>query len=90
MTALELIKKGWTQGELARNDEGYPVNPNSPMSVCWCSTGAIWAAHPEFEDRQRACAKFLSAIDYPSITGWNDAPERTHADVIAAFEKAGI
>ena len=39
-------------------------------------------------ERGKAEAIFRSAIDGGSIWKWNDAPERTHMEVMQAFDKA--
>lgn len=31
----------WTQGALARNADGEPVDPESEEAVCWCLIGGI-------------------------------------------------
>jgi hypothetical protein len=36
----------------------------------------------------RARERLRAAIGNLSIPGWNDAPERTHAEVLAAFDRA--
>jgi hypothetical protein len=91
MTALELIKRGWTQGVAARNKRGNRVCFDSPRAIKWCAIGAIENAHGDTHAKfTEATSKLLAVIQTQNITGWNDDPERTHAEVIAAFEKAGI
>jgi hypothetical protein len=45
-----------------------------------------------FARRRAAFDAFRKAADIPdswgALTDWNDAPERTHAEVLAAFDKA--
>lgn len=38
---LEHIKKGWTQGELARSEHGEGKSPYSKYAVCWCALGSL-------------------------------------------------
>jgi hypothetical protein len=89
MKAIDYIRKGWTQGEFARDVEGNAVDWSSDMAVCWCTEGAIFAALP-LGERKEALNKVLRAIGLTSLIGWNDDPKRTKAEVEAAFEKAGI
>jgi hypothetical protein len=89
MTALELIKQGWTQGHTAIDILGDWVNPMSPDAVKWCSVGAIERAYT-VGTAGLAREKLEKVIGTAHLAKWNDAPERTHAEVIAAFEKAGI
>lgn len=42
-------------------------------------------SHPEYK---QACACFHKAIGQERVITWNDARDRTHADVMAAFDKA--
>jgi hypothetical protein len=49
-----------------------------------CALGAILGADPNYA----AAALALNRVVAPNIPAWNDAPERTHADVMAAFDRA--
>ena len=58
-----------------------------------CSVGAISVASGMGEVRldffPRALETFRAVVGWnQSASWWNDAPERTHADVLAAFDKA--
>lgn len=80
----------WTQGHAARNEKGERVWYKSPEACCWCLVGAINkcyvpAIRPEI---------FEKISDYinsrAGISVWNDAPERTFAEVKALVEKLDI
>lgn len=43
---------------------------------------------PELALRVRAYDALRDAIHCRDLTSWNDAPERTHAEVLAAFDRA--
>jgi hypothetical protein len=91
MTALELIKQGWTQGASARDKDGKEVVSGSPEAVKWSALGAICCSvDARLAKYERAKAKLAAVIGTANIIAWDDAPERTQAEVIAAFEKAGI
>jgi len=102
--ALEKLRDParWTQGEYARNADGKGLkNPKSSAAVCFCSMGAILSA-PEAGiaveyPLGRVFHVFYKAYEVVqtvlggggvNISKWNDAPERTHAEVVAMFEKA--
>ena len=96
-TTLEILRAArakierpecWTKGELARDAAGNSVTPDSAEAVCWCPVGAIHAS--TLIGHERFCARhvIVNAIDSLNIGGWNDAPERTHAEVLAAFDAA--
>lgn len=87
--ARALIERGWTQGQWARGKSGRPVRYNSRFAVCWCSSGAQARAFgKDWEGYQDAKEMFFAAIEHSNIAVWNDAPERTQAEVLAAFDKA--
>lgn len=57
-----------------------------------CSIGAIYAAYGDTRTVNIAIKRLCETIGIRSknIGNWNDVPERTHQEVIDAFEKAGI
>lgn len=89
--ARELVAAGWCQGNTAINATGAPVNASSPEVARVCAMGAMdragdWANDPK---RTSAMAEALyGVLNNDSIVDWNDAPERTQAEVLAAFDKA--
>lgn len=87
--ARALVERGWTQEAYARNASGDDLEDvdgefDDTEPVCWCMAGAMMKAGLEDE-----ADKFvLDAIGERYIPEWNDAPERTQAEVLAAFDKA--
>lgn len=90
--AADLLEKpgAWTQGE-------YDRHPLHQESRCFCAIGAIveaqGALHVRCEDDDPACITFARWLDASEphpfmIARWNDAPERTQAEVVAAFREA--
>lgn len=89
--AIDYIRKGWTQNRFARDADGKGTTSWYPEAVCWCAQGAINAAYHHYEDaRKAAFDAFAKVIGITAFVDWNDSPERTHVEVIEAFEKAGI
>jgi hypothetical protein len=90
--ARDLIEKGWCQGDGARGATGKVVRPLDPDAVCFCAVGAIDRVC-EGDDllREEAWHRLRLGI-FGDIRGpivkWNDAPERTKPEVLAAFQKA--
>lgn len=94
--AADLIEpKGrWTQGAGARGASGEPVTAmggaDSDLAVCWCAWAAMWRANGSiYGPRLRSAERFLRKVtgcDF--IDDWNDAPERTQAEVVEALRKA--
>ena len=62
-----------------------------PTSSC-CVAEAIEECLPYTEERKRAFRAFHNAAGleekFGKLIDWNDAPERTHAEVLATFDLA--
>jgi hypothetical protein len=87
--ARALIERGWTQEAFARGKSGRVVVPNGRAAVCFCAVGAIKRYDHWCYDL--VAKPLATAIGVKGVTGiydWNDAPERTQADVLAAFDRA--
>ena len=93
MTVKELLSgpEKWTKGisKACREDGSY----------CYCLYGAIVEVYGESDSifqkvRETIGTWFddapLNRTAYGYISTWNDAPERTYEEVMAAVEKAGI
>ena len=83
--AKALIEKGWTQNTWCRDAKGNELNADSTDAVCWCLSAALGRAANDYG------ALYLGPLD--NIIGhyyidWNDAPERTQAQVVKALEQA--
>lgn len=90
--ARELIsdEKAWTKGWFAKDERGRDVYADDPGAVCFCAMGAIDRAAEECGgvDDVPALNMLVRALGGTAIDLFNDAPERTHAEVLAAFDKA--
>ncbi len=76
----------WTKGAFARTEAGAIVPPDRPVAACWCAIGALRRVTGDTGYRG-AFVELQSAADY-DLPHWNDAPERTHDEVLAAFDRA--
>lgn len=91
--ARALVEKGWTQGAYGRLESGENTFAWDANVVCWCPVGAIQKATIERDrDDDQALDAFAAAlVEYDKDAGpegWNDAPGRTQAEVLAAFDRA--
>lgn len=77
--ARALIAKGWCQGGPVKEVNG---------AECVCSLRAIQVSTPDFARNHAAYTALCQAISMPTVVGWNDAPERTKDEVLAAFDGA--
>ena len=91
--AIRIVRKGWTQGYMARDVNGYPTEPLHANAHTWCLAGALakagGAADYKTDDQHRSILNQLRAMtgeDYVSM--WNDREFRTQADVIELLKKA--
>ena len=77
LDAADYIRKhGWCQGESF--GEGETV----------CAAGAIWSVNiDQWEDAMWALADHIGT---PNVGDWNDKPDRTKEEVIAALEQAAL
>lgn len=91
--ARALIERGWTQKVYARG-KCREVPYDSKSAVCYCAMGAIAAVNGMYPTSTLTGVDQLDAAigapreDEAEILIWNDAPERTKAEVLAAFDKA--
>jgi len=98
VTTLEILKAArellavperWTKGSGARNALGNPVSAYSLDPACFCMSGAI--AHITGAENYSLSKDVRNALNFrlwSVLHIWNDAPERTHAEVLARFDEA--
>lgn len=91
--ARKLIERpeNWTRGADARDVDGTPVwaAHGDVEPVCWCSTGALMRVTetgPEYHSGRGFLEQVISPWRF--IPQWNDAGNRTHPEVLAAFDRA--
>lgn len=77
----------WTQGSLYRNDKDEPVEEKDSQKACLL--GAAYVCYG-FSINNHVLDKILKEIPNGLITAWNDAPERTFADICALVERLGV
>lgn len=82
--ALISTHEKWTKHYGARDQAGANVDVDSRDAVCWCMAGAVYRITKKFDSPAAIC---LRAVVGP-ISVWNDAPSRTHVEVMGAFERA--
>lgn len=87
--ARALIEKGWTQRTYARDANGNVVEETDGGAVAFCAAGACWAVSSrEARDAlRRQVGLETNTPDWPSISAFNDAPDRTQQDVLALFDR---
>ena len=78
---LEQHPERWTQRVFALNKDRYTVEPGDPDAVTWCAAGLC-------ARDKLSCMPLEITADGP-VWRYNDAPERTVADIIQLFRDAG-
>ena len=89
--ARGLVERGWCQGWFARDADGYEVAAVSPQACRFCALGAIRHATNVFVEGDNCIRLVLRAGGNEALGDlftWNDAPERTQADVLALYDRA--
>jgi hypothetical protein len=90
--AYELVMSGWCQGIAAQDEMGRAIEPSSAFARRWSVAGAlerVWRRALDGEDValeafERANLA-LAAVVKDAPQRWNDAPERTRAQVLDAL-----
>jgi hypothetical protein len=93
--AYELVMSGWCQGIGAQDEMGRAIEPSSAFARRWSVAGAlerVWRRALDGEDSaleafERANLA-LAAVVKDAPQRWNDAPERTRAQVLDALLQA--
>lgn len=76
LDALFSDESKWTQGEFARDVKQEHVRSLAPAAVCWCILGGLSRAEAGY-----VILELQATIGHNMLAYWNDAPERTFADV---------
>ncbi len=76
----------WTQGAYGRDTHGKLTSIVSHSAVCWCLVGALWLCYRDGGDGSDDAAndverRVITRIG--NMAAWNDAPNRTFAEVRA-------
>jgi hypothetical protein len=92
-TARTLIAQGWTQIEYARDAQGRRVRYDTEEAVQFCLLGAARRAAEDIGGHLTgadldAVAELLGFAETEYLIAWNDAPDRTQADVLARLDAA--
>jgi hypothetical protein len=96
VTTLEILKAArellavperWTKGAFGRDSNDLSRFLLSVhKAVCFCSQGAIESVQLLALDQAKEIAALFGFATWSQV--WNDAPERTHAEVLARFDEA--
>ena len=82
-----IIKRGWTQGVYARNENGDVVGPLDRTACKWCLRGALRRAAEDspleitsftaLKARMKADRALEAELNQQSFSSWNDEEGRT-------------
>lgn len=89
--ARALITRGWAKNHMATTRTGQPALYGANDAACWCLDGAIRAScGVDLETRDRmleVVCKEIGVKDHTWIWSWNDAPERTRAEILRLLDR---
>jgi hypothetical protein len=88
-----LVALGWCQNAEARSMQGAPVDVFARNAAEWSLLGALQTASlrdssTSLDDLRTAVTAIAELIDNPSLSDWNDQPDRTQDDVRSLLERA--
>lgn len=84
---LLAVPERWTRGEFARRADGSPCGSKDPAAQCWCLVGAMCRLDDDPIRGMEMLDAIRAATRSDSASVWNDAPGRTHADVLALLDR---
>lgn len=92
--AEELLTKGWTQKEYARDAMYLPAFWAGDTATCWCLSGALRRAAIDVvaspRDYQDAAQVIYRSEGMLTIPEWNDHPDRTQEEVLGVVRRARV
>lgn len=98
--ARKLIERpgAWTRGAYARDANLNKIHLRGMLHVtarCYCPLGALYVAagsiDAPLEPEVSVLCEGIGGIEFRDngdLVTWNDAPERTHIEVLDAFDRA--
>lgn len=87
MKPSDYLKRGHTKEAFARDKSGAMTGATNHDAVCWCLYGAMIVALRTSDNIATYEVAVRRIIGTYSIGEWNDAPERTQAEVVALAER---
>lgn len=90
---LIAVPERWVKGDWARSASGRDVFWGSEKAVCWCIRGAVnlveqYSPSNSYRAQEKLALMATGKSELMALAEWNDAPQRTHADVLALLDRA--
>ena len=87
--ARALVERGWCKGDCAVDMGGRRCSERDAFAVRFDPQGAMSrVSEADYSIFGLMTEALRRAIQSENIAAWNDAPERTQAEVLAAFDRA--
>lgn len=83
---LERPEAWIASGNAGETQDGMGINVWSERACRFCVIGAFWRIHGMRDEDRAFPADILKP--FTTVGRWNDASGRTHADVLALFDRA--
>lgn len=82
----------WTQKANARDEDGLSTSCRGEEATCWCMAGSVFREAGILDDEAYEALKAVlppaPRIGFDRVVAFNDAPERTQAEVVAKLREA--
>lgn len=88
----DIVIRGWCQGShAARRDDSPCKTITDPLACRFDVLGAVLVARLRGYDPGRKVSHLIASMNsFKTLSLWNDAPERTQAEVVAILRGAGL
>lgn len=92
MKPSELLDKPekWTKTVSARDIHDMSCHPLYDHATCFCVLGALQKCIADYDERYAAIVNLQIHLGVGVLSFWNDAPERTYEEVIAALKACDL
>lgn len=88
IVTANLVERGWTQGELARDAADRPVDPRALEAVSWAADGALYRACGGDRNLYNSAYEVVWKTFGGGLAAWNDAAGRAQSDVVQGLRRA--
>lgn len=92
MKAWELLSspERWTQHVTARDSNDVICLEDDGKACSWCIIGALRKCYQSLDRELSVWRDITVAIGNQDVADWNDAPERTHAEVLEILKRLDV
>lgn len=87
----QITEETWCKGADARDGDGISVYIGSPDACAFCAYAWLMNVYgTRYDQVWKHRNHLLNTVGTAALSSWNDTPERTFAEVLAAFKAADL